>query len=80
MEKILLIDAHPDSERLTGSLVEAYKRGALQSGYDVTTINIRDMDFNPNLKFGYNQRIDLETDLLNAIDGIKKENYEKPFI
>lgn len=72
MKKILLIDAHPDSERLTGSLVEAYKRGALRSGYDVTTINIGDMDFNPNLKFGYNQRIDLETDLLNAIDGIKK--------
>lgn len=75
MKKILLIDAHPDSERLTGSLVEAYKRGALQSGYDVTTINIRDMDFNPNLKFGYNQRIDLEADLLNAIDEIKASEH-----
>ena len=38
MRKILLIDAHPDSDRLTSSLVDAYKRGALQSGYDVRTI------------------------------------------
>ena len=52
MKKILLIDAHPDSNRLTRSLVDAYKRGALQSGYDIRTIIIRDMEFNPNLKFG----------------------------
>ena len=39
MRKILLIDAHPDSDRLTSSLVDAYKRGALQSGYDVRNYN-----------------------------------------
>ena len=71
MRKILLIDAHPDSDRLTSSLVDAYKRGALQSGYDVRTIIIRDMEFNPNLKFGYKKRINLEPDLLMAIDEIK---------
>ena len=71
MRKILLIDAHPDSDRLTSSLVDAYKRGALQSGYDVRTITIRDMEFNPNLKFGYKKRINLEPDLLMAIDEIK---------
>ena len=61
----------PDSDRLTSSLVDAYKRGALQSGYDVRTIIIRDMEFNPNLKFGYKKRINLEPDLLMAIDEIK---------
>jgi Putative NADPH-quinone reductase (modulator of drug activity B) len=49
MKKILLIDAHPDSNRLTSSLVDAYKRGALQSGYDIRTIIIKEMEFNPNL-------------------------------
>ena len=71
MKKILLVDAHTDGERLTCSLVDAYQRGAIENGHNVSIIRIRDLEFRPNLKFGYEQRIDLEPDLLSAIDAIK---------
>ena len=71
MKKILLVDAHTDGERLTCSLVDAYQRGAIENGHSVSIIRIRDLEFEPNLKFGYEQRIDLEPDLLSAIDAIK---------
>jgi NAD(P)H dehydrogenase (quinone) len=38
-------------------------------------VNISDLDFNPNLKFGYRQRTELEPDLKEAIDKIKKANH-----
>ena len=59
------------SDKLTSSLVDAYERGVLQSGSDVRGIIISDVQFNPNLKFFYNRRIDLESKLMKAIDEIK---------
>jgi len=38
-------------------------------------INIADLDFNPNLTFGYRKRIELEPDLLEAVDKIKKADH-----
>ena len=71
MKQILLIDGHPDEARLTSSLVSSYRRGAQQAGYQVTLISVRDLAFEPNLRFGYKQRLELEPDLLHAIDAIK---------
>ena len=71
MRKILLIDGHPDETRLTSALMSAYKSGAEEAGYQVSHIVIRDLTFEPNLKFGYKQRLELEPDLLAAIDAIK---------
>ena len=71
MKQILLIDGHPDDDRLTSSLVSSYRRGAQQAGYQVTLITVRDLAFEPNLRFGYKQRLELEPDLLAAIDAIK---------
>jgi putative NADPH-quinone reductase len=41
----------------------------------LTQINIADLDFNPNLEFGYRKRTELEPDLLEAIEKIKKADH-----
>ena len=71
MKKILLIDGHPVETRLTSALMSAYRGGAEEAGYQVSHIVIRDLAFEPNLRFGYKQRLELEPDLLAAIDAIK---------
>lgn len=71
MKKILIINGHPDKESYNFALAEAYKKGALASGAEVKQINIRDLDFNPNLQFGYRKRTELEPDLLQAQEQIK---------
>ena len=71
MKKILLIDGHPDETRLTSALISAYRSGAEEAGYQVSQILIRELAFEPNLQFGYKQRLELEPDLLAAIDAIK---------
>lgn len=65
-KRILIINGHPNKEAFNYGLVEAYKQGALTSGAEVEEIVIADLQFNPNLKYGYRQRTELEPDLLNA--------------
>ncbi|MDR7131262.1 putative NADPH-quinone reductase [Algoriphagus sp. 4150] len=71
MKKILIINGHPDAESFNYGLSEAYKRGAAQSDAEIREINIRELDFNPNLLFGYRKRTELEPDLLEAQDKLK---------
>ncbi len=71
MKKILLINGHPDKESYNYALSEAYKAGAIESGAAFKQINIRELDFNPNLEFGYRKRTELEPDLLEAQKSIK---------
>ena len=71
MKKILLIIGHPDEESFNFALATAYKKGATDSGAEIKEIRIRELDFNPNLQFGYRKRTELEPDLLNAQELIK---------
>ena len=71
MKKILIINGHPDAESFNYGLSEAYKKGAAKSGADIMEINIRELDFNPNLQYGYRKRTELEPDLLEAQDKLK---------
>lgn len=71
MKKILIINGHPDKESFNFGLAEAYKKGALASGAEVKEICIRELNFNPNLQFGYRKRTELEPDLLEAQEKIK---------
>jgi NAD(P)H dehydrogenase (quinone) len=71
MKKILIINGHPDRESFNFALAESYKKGAIASGADVKEINIRDLNFNPNLQYGYRKRTELEPDLLDAQEKIK---------
>lgn len=70
-KKILLINGHPDKESFNFSIAEAYAKGVGQSDAKVEIINIQDLEFNPNLQFGYRKRTELEPDLLNAQQLIK---------
>lgn len=68
MKKILIIDGHPNENSLCYALAEAYRVGALKQGAEVKKLRIADLDFNPNLRFGYQKRTELEPDLLEAFD------------
>lgn len=71
MKKILIIQGHPDSESYNTALAEAYKKGAMEAGAEIKEIIIRDLDFSPNLKYGYRKRTELEPDLLAAWEKIQ---------
>ena len=69
-KKIVIIDGHPNKASLNYGFVEAYKKGALESGSEVQEITIRDLTFNPNLAHGFQKRTELEPDLLEAWEKI----------
>lgn len=71
MKKILIINGHPDKESFNYALANAYKKGAIAAGANVQEINIRELEFNPNLQFGYRKRTELEPNLLEAQEKIK---------
>ena len=71
MKKILIINGHPDKESFNYGLSDAYKKGAKKSNTEIKEINIRDLNFNPNLQYGYRKRTELETDLLDAQEKLK---------
>jgi len=75
MKQVLIINGHPDKQSYNYALSEAYKNGASKTSAIIDTINISDLDFNPNLSFGYRQRTELEPDLKEAIDKIKKADH-----
>jgi len=75
MKNILIINGHPHKESLNFGLAEAYKKGALASGYRVEEIVIADLNFNPNLQYGYHKRTELEPDLLDAWEKIKRADH-----
>ncbi|REC54619.1 flavodoxin family protein [Chryseobacterium piscium] len=66
MKKILIINGHPNRDSFNVGLAEAYKKGAVHSGAEIQEITIADLEFNPNLQFGYQKRMELEPDLLKA--------------
>ncbi|MCU0432187.1 MAG: NAD(P)H-dependent oxidoreductase [Bacteroidia bacterium] len=70
MKKIVLIHCHPDKESFNFALAEAYRSGALQAGAEVEEIIIANLQFDPNLRHGYRQRMELEPDLLAAWEKI----------
>jgi len=59
---ILLIDGHPDEGRFSSHLLDLYQ-AALPAGTKITRVNVRDMEFAPNLKHGYLKRTEWESDL-----------------
>ena len=68
MKKILIINAHPNKDSLCTAIADTYKKGAINSNNHVhlEEITIAKLDFNPNLNYGYQKKIELEPDLLKA--------------
>jgi len=71
MTKILIIDGHPNKESFNNAITLAYLKGAKASNAEIKTIIIRELQFNPNLAFGYQKISELEPDLLDAQQKIK---------
>lgn len=71
MKKILIINGHPDKESFNFALSESYKNGAKKTDSEIKEINIRDLNFNPNLEFGYRKRTELEPDLIDTQNKLK---------
>ena len=58
----LVIDGHPDALSLTAALAQRYAAGH----GDARVLALRDLDFDPHLRFGYQERMTLEPDLIEA--------------
>ncbi|MCM3135498.1 NAD(P)H-dependent oxidoreductase [Paenibacillus polysaccharolyticus] len=69
--KILIINGHPDPQSYCKALSESYAEGVRKSGGAVEMIDLSDIEFNPNLRYGYRQRTELEPDLLKAQELIR---------
>lgn len=74
-KNILVINGHPDSESFNYAISEAYINGASESGFNVELLNISDLKFDPNLKYGYRKRTELEPDLVEAQIKIKSADH-----
>ncbi|MBV8251868.1 MAG: NAD(P)H-dependent oxidoreductase [Chitinophaga sp.] len=70
MKKILIINGHPDNASFNDALIGAYL-GGLADSFQISSIIIRELQFNPNLQYGYRKRTELEPDLVTAIEKIK---------
>lgn len=58
----LVIDGHPDARSLTAALVQRYAAGHGEA----RVLALRDLNFDPHLRFGYRARMTLEPDLADA--------------
>jgi putative NADPH-quinone reductase len=75
MKQILIINGHPNPQSFNYALAQAYKQGANKNDSVVVQLNIADLKFDPNLRYGYSQRMELEPDLADAIKKIKAADH-----
>ncbi|MFC4778265.1 NAD(P)H-dependent oxidoreductase [Paenibacillus sp. GCM10023252] len=69
--KIMIVNGNPSAASYSSALAEAYERGATASGAEVRSLHLGSLTFDPILKHGYQQRMELEDDLLRAQEIIK---------
>jgi putative NADPH-quinone reductase len=72
---ILVINGHPDPDSFNAALTNAYLRGIELSNGICETLTIRELNFDPNLHFGYRKRTELEPDLEKAQSLIKSSDH-----
>lgn len=76
MNKLLIINGHPDKESFNGALTEAYIKGAsAQANTEVEVLYLADLTFDPILRYGYRKRTELEPDLLRAFELLKAADH-----
>jgi len=73
--KILIINGHPYPGSFNYALAAAYKKGALESGAELEEICVADLQFDPNLQFGFHMRKELEPDLQEAWQKILRADH-----
>lgn len=75
MKKILIINGHPNPSSFNFGIAKSYLKGAIASKAQVETITIAELNFNPNLQFGYQKRTELEPDLLTSWQKIQNADH-----
>ena len=68
MPSALIIDGHPDARSLSAELARRY---AAAHG-DARILALRDLDFDPSLRLGYRERMELEPDLIDAKQALRE--------
>ena len=76
MKKIVVINGHPHQDSFNTAITQSYISFAKEAGVEVRYIAIRDLNFNPNLEYGYSKRMELEPDLLQALDDIRWSDHQ----
>ena len=66
MTTALIIDGHPDARSLTAELARRYAAGH----GNARVLALRELDFDPHLRFGYRERMLLEPDLSDAKEAL----------
>ncbi|THF53067.1 NAD(P)H-dependent oxidoreductase [Flavobacterium supellecticarium] len=75
MKNILIINGHPNKDSFNFALADAYLRGVQTTDAKVSVVTIADLDFDPNLRFGYQKRMELEPDLQKAWELIQQADH-----
>lgn len=74
-KKIVIICGNPDTDTLTGIVLDQYQSAAVESGYEVQRFNLGEMQFDPILHRGYKEIQPLEPDLVALQDAIKESDH-----
>jgi NAD(P)H dehydrogenase (quinone) len=75
MQKVLIINGHPNKKSLCNGITEAYYQGSSSAGNEVEVIHLSELNFSLNLSYGYSQRTELESDLIMAQQKITWANH-----
>lgn len=67
-KRIVVINGHPSDTSFNHALAHNYVEQAKTLGIHVDLIEIAKLGFEPNLKYGYEKRMELEPDLMNALE------------
>lgn len=75
MKNIVIINGHPNKDSYNFALSEAYIKGAKETDAIIQVVNINELDFNPNLQYGYQKRMEHEPDLKEALQKILQADH-----
>ncbi len=75
MKKTLIINGHPNANSYCNALATAYQEGAASVNAAVELVNLCELNFDPNLRFGYQKRTELEPDLLEVQTKIQEADH-----
>lgn len=71
MKKICIINGNPKRDSYCGALAEAYQQGALSKDHEVRVFSVGELDFDPILREGYDEKQPLEPDLVAVQEAMK---------